>query len=378
MISENDYILSFYEPLSEFSGKENVQLVKNTATGQLYVKKTMSVYDCAVFEFIRRTSPPNVPKIVELLREGDELIVIEEYYSGRSLREILDERGVLPVSEVIPIIQTLVDILIPFHSADPPIVHRDIKPENLLLSSDGVIKLVDFNAAKIATPEKNRDTELFGTVGYAAPEQYGFAASSPATDIYAIGMLIRELTTGAFDPKAVPEPLSKIADRCTRFDPSDRYRTVLELKADLAALNTKRNRPARINGAWPAADNKGWRSFLPPGFRTGVWWKMLLAVIGYGAILLLTYAGGYTMTTLSGRLVEYVFVFVPSIGSVFLWFNYRGIWQKLPLLKSDKPGLRILGLILYPVLLLITVLFTLILFSDIMGIDMSSTATSGK
>ena len=92
MISENDYILSFYEALSDFGEKENVQLVKNTATGQLYVKKTLSVYDRAVFDFIRRKSPPNVPKIVELLQEGDELIVIEEYYSGRSVRDLLDER----------------------------------------------------------------------------------------------------------------------------------------------------------------------------------------------------------------------------------------------------------------------------------------------
>ncbi len=377
MISENDYILSFYEALSDFGEKENVQLVKNTATGQLYVKKTLSVYDRAVFDFIRRKSPPNVPKIVELLQEGDELIVIEEYYSGRSVRDLLDERGILSITEALPIIRTLVDILIPFHSEHPPIVHRDIKPENLLLSSDGVIKLVDFNAAKIATPEKSRDTELFGTVGYAAPEQYGFGTSSPATDIYAIGMLITELTTGTLDPKAVPEPLAGIADKCTRLDPTDRYQTVLELKADLTVLGTKNG---RLTGNFPAPSAvhvTGWRSFLPPGFRTGVWWKMLLAAIGYGVILFLTYAGGYAMNTTAGRLLEYIFAFVPSVGTVLIWFNYKGIWRFLPLLRSEKPILRILGLILYPALLLAIVLFSLILFCDLTGIDMSSRGTGG-
>ena len=91
MISENDRILSYYEPLSELDGKEHVELVKHTVTGQLYVKKTLSVYDRSVFEFIRREKPQNVPEIIEILQEGDELIVIEEYFSGRSVREVLSD-----------------------------------------------------------------------------------------------------------------------------------------------------------------------------------------------------------------------------------------------------------------------------------------------
>ena len=383
MISENDYILSFYEPLSSFGKKQNVELCKNTATGQLYVKKTLSVFDRSVFDFIRRTQPPNVPRIIELLEEDGELIVIEEYFSGRSLREIIEERRCLSVPETLRIIRALTKILLPFHSQPVPIVHRDIKPENILLSSDGIIKLVDFNAAKRETPEKNRDTELFGTVGYAAPEQYGFAASTPATDVYAIGVLMTELSTGAFDPKKVPEPLFAIAEKCTRLDPSDRYPDAIALSEALTALpvpiSSEKGLEKALRAEQPGAPERrvsfitdGPRSFLPPGFRSKCWWKIVIACVGYTLVLLLTYAGGSAVDTPGKKLVEYLLVFIPAIAGIFVDFNYRGIWRVLPLLNSDRRTLRIIGLIVYPVVLFITTFIFLLIASMIFGIDFSS------
>ena len=391
MISENEYILSFYEPLSAFGNKDHIELCKNTATGKFYVKKTLSIYDRAVFEFIRSRNPQNVPKIVEILEDGKELIIIEEYLPGQSLREMLEERGALPETEVLRITAELVQILLPSHEAAPPIVHRDIKPENLILSTDGVLKLVDFNAAKVATPEKRRDTELFGTAGYAAPEQYGFAASSPATDIYAIGMLITELSTGGMDPKKVPAALHNITEKCTRMDPETRYKNVRELLSDLlnisalpmeellsAAISSEvlsedpeEETPGKRPRFLPLSDKRSW---LPPGFRTQVWWKMVIALHGYALILFLTYAGGSTMNTFGGRLVEYAFVLLPSIFFVLVDFNYRDVWSHLPLLRSDKLALRILGLILYPVIAFLSTWFFLILISMTAGIDLSTTA----
>ncbi|MBR6321889.1 MAG: serine/threonine protein kinase [Lachnospiraceae bacterium] len=411
MISETDYILSFYQPLSIFGDKPNIELVKNTSTGQLYVKKTLSVYDRTVFDFIFRFHPQNVPRIIELLEDGGELIVIEEYISGRSLREILDERGVLSVQEVRTLIISLINILIPFHSLNPPIVHRDIKPENLLISSDGMLKLMDFNAAKVSSPDKKRDTELFGTHGYAAPEQYGFSASTPATDIYAIGILLTELSTGKLDPSAVPADLFWVAERCTRMEPAARYQSIFELLADLQRQPDRSTAPEadrRINPAqakdsfsqtpFPQTDaflreaylstsaaesptpdayfgvppeKESRRKWLPPGFRTQVWWKMLIGTLGYALILLLTYAGGSAQTNLPARLLEYAFVFIPSITTVAVLFNYGGIWKRLPLLKSSKPGLRVLGLILYPLFNVAATLLLVILIGMIFNIQLT-------
>ena len=365
MISENEYILSFYEPLSVFGEKENVELVKNTATGKLYVKKTLSVYDRSVFEFIYRNRPQNVPKIVEILEDGDELIVIEEYFSGRSVRELMNERGPLSAEETLQIVDSVAQTLMPFHAADPPIVHRDIKPENLLISSDGVVKLVDFNAAKYITPEKPRDTELFGTAGYAAPEQYGFASSLPATDIYALGVLITELSTGAEDPERVPYPLRDIAKRCMRLDPADRYENAAALHEALTGL------PDLKPSHKPAAVPAGFRSWLPPGFRTHTWWKIIIAVVGYALIFVLTVAGASLQTTVGGHLVEYAMMLVPALGAIFIDFNYRGVWEALPLLKSSSRPLRILGLILYPVIITLCTWIILIAISIMFNITIN-------
>ena len=81
-------------------------------------------------------------------------------------------------------------------SFTPPIVHRDIKPSNIILTEDGRIVLIDLNAARLNDKNRSHDTQLIGTAGFAAPEQYGFAASSPRADLYAAGILMRVLLTG--------------------------------------------------------------------------------------------------------------------------------------------------------------------------------------
>lgn len=80
-------------------------------------------------------------------------------------------------------------------SFTPPIVHRDIKPSNIILTEDGRIVLIDLNAARLDDKKRSHDTQLIGTAGFAAPEQYGFATSSPRADLYAAGILTRVLLT---------------------------------------------------------------------------------------------------------------------------------------------------------------------------------------
>ena len=91
-----------------------------------------------------------------------------------------------------------------------PIIHRDIKPSNIMITEQNHVVLLDFNAAKLYTNASTNDTVLLGTKGYAAPEQYGFGSSSPQTDIYAIGVLIKE---AADHMTNVPERLFSIAYR---------------------------------------------------------------------------------------------------------------------------------------------------------------------
>ena len=128
---------------------------------------------------------------------------------------------------------------------------------------------MDFNAAKYYSSSSTEDTVLLGTQGYAAPEQYGFGASSPQTDIYSLGVLMKEMqaSTGSSSSN-----LSPIIEKCTQINPSERYKDIRELKEALEAL---------INPAQKKIKTKSLADYIPPGFRTRTAWKMILATTYY-------------------------------------------------------------------------------------------------
>lgn len=97
--------------------------------------------------------------------------------------------------ETIDIAMQICKILMELHGMNPPIIHRDIKPANVMIMPEGVVKLLDFSVAKAENITKKRDTVLLGTSGFAAPEQYGFSASTPQTDIYVMGVLMNLMLT---------------------------------------------------------------------------------------------------------------------------------------------------------------------------------------
>ena len=112
------------------------------------------------------------------------------------------------------------------------IVHRDIKPSNVILTEDGRIILIDLNAAKFTNEFKDRDTRLIGTKGFAAPEQFGFGSSTPQTDIYALGVLMKTLLSDSVTNKK----LSVIINKCLELNPDDRFKSVIQLKTRLSKI----------------------------------------------------------------------------------------------------------------------------------------------
>ena len=171
--------LSFYREIAEINTAHHIRLVQHTVSGKIFVKKALSIYDLQVFQYLMTQNVPGTPKIEELIEEGDTLYVIEEYISGNSLEEVLAKEGTFSEEKAADYILRICRILQPLHQQNPPMVHRDLKPSNLILTYDGRLVLVDFNSAKSYHPERSQDTVLFGTAGYAAPEQYGFSPSAP-------------------------------------------------------------------------------------------------------------------------------------------------------------------------------------------------------
>ena len=208
--------MSDYKIISALNEEHKVYLVQSALSGNIYVQKILDVYNIRVYEYLYRNPVAGIPRLINYYEDGNQLIVIEEYISGTSLQEKIDNSD-LSVSDIRSYMIMLCNILEALHSMTPPIIHRDIKPSNIIITSYNYAMLLDFNAAKQFSGQNESDTVLIGTPGYAAPEQYGFGSSSPKTDIYSLGIVLREMLgsiTPAPDIAPILHRLNLIAERC--------------------------------------------------------------------------------------------------------------------------------------------------------------------
>jgi eukaryotic-like serine/threonine-protein kinase len=145
---------------------------------------------------IAQLSHPNVVSVYDQGSDGHHLYLAMEYVRGRTLRELLTERGRLSPRESLDIIESVLAGLAAAHQGG--IVHRDVKPENVLLAEDGRVKVADFGLARNMTGTSNHTKTgvLMGTVAYLAPEQVTESASDARCDVYAAGVVLFELLTG--------------------------------------------------------------------------------------------------------------------------------------------------------------------------------------
>ena len=112
-------------------------------------------------------------------------------------------------------------------------VHRDVKPENIVLRGNEAV-LIDFDAARIHKKGEENDTRVLGTIGFAAPEQYGFSQSDACSDIYSLGILMNVMLTGKHPSNQLaPGRFGRIVTRCTQVTPRKRYKNVRRLLDEL-------------------------------------------------------------------------------------------------------------------------------------------------
>ena len=144
---------------------------------------------------------PNLPKILDYFADAGRWYLVLDFIEGETLETYLTHRtgGYLPVMEALAIGFQLCTVLDYLHTRQPPIIFRDLKPANVMRTSDGRLYLIDFGIARHFHPGQAKDTMALGSLGYAAPEQYGKAQTTPRSDIFSLGALLYELLTGA-DP----------------------------------------------------------------------------------------------------------------------------------------------------------------------------------
>lgn len=242
-------------------------------------------------------SHPAIATVYALEEIEHHLYLACEYVPGEPLRALL-ARGPLPIAEVVKIGSQLARAFAAAHTQG--IVHRDIKPENIMHTPSGAVKVLDFGLARLEGDEGSNLTRtgvIMGTPAYLSPEQAEGKAVDFRSDIFAVGLVIYELASGAnpfltsrveatlerirrFDPvplsrllrEDVPE-LDRIVMRCLQKDPAARYKSTQEMVADFEQLEAALLR----RSARDVADSRASRArILPPSTlnQTALgWWE---------------------------------------------------------------------------------------------------------
>jgi serine/threonine protein kinase len=271
-----------YEVLDRLGtgGMGVVYRARDTRLGRVVALKVLRSDDPELLRRLdreaRAASALNHPNIVQIYdvgvtaaQEGEHYVVME-YVEGETLRPRL-ARGPLPIPELLDLGAQLTDGLARAHRAG--IVHRDLKPENLMVTPDGLLKILDFGLAKVLPPPLGdldaRETltrhatqagMLLGTLEYMSPEQASGRVVDSRTDQFAVGVILAEMATGRSlfhrdTPAEVlaavierePEPLRRmrpdappalegLVTRCLQKDPARRFAKTDELAAELASL----------------------------------------------------------------------------------------------------------------------------------------------
>lgn len=308
---------SFYKELYHLNDSDNI-VVLEESTGNLYVRKVLKYYDIRVYEYLKNHPDPSIPLIKEYYEAGDRLVVYEEFIAGKTLDEyakIVSDR-----KDLERVILKVCDCLEFLHNANPSIIHRDIKPANIMVSNDGVVKLIDYDAAKVVNPDSNRDTVLLGSEGFSAPEQYGFGSSSIRTDIYAMGKLVSEIFP---DDKKYKTVINK----ATHIDPDKRYSNISSFKR--------------------AFKNPEFSRISIPGFRGDNVYHNLRSLAGY--IFIIWIVSGITLQGESQRgvWVYRIMIFLMVVAWIDMLSGVSPVFTKFPLLRNRNIAINIIGFALY-------------------------------
>lgn len=211
----------------------------------------------------------NHPNIVEVYDVGEykgHHFIVMEYVPGKTLKQVIKDRGALTKEETVDIMKQLVSATAEAHKRG--IIHRDIKPQNVIVKADGSIKMVDFGIALAkGSMQLTQANNVMGSVHYLAPELARGNAATVQSDIYALGIVMYEMLSGDVPYKAdnavqvalmhmrnempsirninpeIPQSIDNCIIRATAKNPAMRYRSCNDMLADLSTCL----RPERAN-----------------------------------------------------------------------------------------------------------------------------------
>ena len=223
-------------------------------------------------------SHPNIVEMYDVGEDDGQYYIVMEYVDGKTLKQVLKQRGHLSITEVVDIMLQLTDGMA--HAHDAYIIHRDIKPQNIMILSNGMIKITDFGVATaLNSTQLTQTNSVMGTVHYLPPEQAQGKGSTIRSDIYSMGIIFYELLSGSLpfrgdnaveialkhlkEPlpsvrktnSGVPQSIENIIIRATAKNPKNRYVDAREMHEDLkTALDESRKDEKRYVYKYPEND----------------------------------------------------------------------------------------------------------------------------
>lgn len=242
-----------------------LEVLRETALGASWLlmhNETLqrSVLKCIPLAFIGReeyqwlatAQHPRLPRVIGTWFD-ENFYLHYDFVDGIDLNQYVLENGPMAEEQLRTVATQILDILAYLHRQVPPIVFRDLKPSNLILTPEGEVVLIDLASIRSikhpwapegddASDASASDTVVLGTVGYAAPEAYGFFKTDERSDIFSFGATLYFLGTGNHinqrdkNQNRVSTPLQEIIGKCTSFDPEFRYQNVDVLRPLLLPL----------------------------------------------------------------------------------------------------------------------------------------------
>lgn len=320
---------------------DSVRLVESD--GRIYIAKVISLDSVELYKKLISLNNPNIVRFYKTELVGDEFCVLCEYINGQTLEDYVHTNSPLSDEAALALILQICNGLEAIHNLG--LVHRDINPHNIMIADDGTAKIIDFGISRTVKANQGRDTEILGTVGFTAPEQFGFKQTDCRADIYSVGVLLNYLKTGALPTEKQAEGrIGDIVAKCTQTDATRRYAGVDELVVDITEKGRVRRFIQKI-----------------PGFRQGKWWHIAISCTYYFCFFILV-AAAIGAATSVGLGVCYVGFLIFAFGlpvPILTDFNF---WSdKLPfLMNKSKSTKTVLKLVFAAVSVFISIAFILL------------------
>lgn len=222
-----------------FKNSKHEKVILESDTGVKMVRHIIyKPADVSVYQRLALINNPYLCRIYEISESTEAYTIYEEFCDGMTLTDYANGET-LAEHDALNITCSICQGLYALHNSG--IVHRDIKPDNIIICDDNNVKIIDFDISKIYKSNQRSDTQTLGTVGFAAPEQFGMQQSDARTDLYSLAVLLNVLLTGEHPSVKMFEnkKILKVIKKCLSINPDDRYSTAEELYNVLNKIRRK-------------------------------------------------------------------------------------------------------------------------------------------